>query len=394
VRVHVLIAIAVAMLAVSGSARADDREDARREFTAGQDADKAGQYDAAIEHYLRANELLSHPFTLYNIAVDYERLGKLREAAEWYQRYLDAEPSSPDRDKVVRTLADLRAKKTPLSVRTLPPGADVSIDGQRAGVSPVFTKLAGGTHHVVVDLGGQHAEKDVDLGFGEPADVAFTLGGLAGTLSVGGTPLGAYVAVDNITVGILPATTQISPGEHTIRVTASGFAPYEGTANVAPNAETHVNADLVRTLGPIATPPTGQQSNIALLVGASGGAEVQSGTANGFAMIGTRILHYDLMFRAGTAHDGLALDFLFRWSLFDGPVTPFLAGGYAYTNGGYGYLVNGGLRWDVSRGDHTTLSLIIDGGVRVVPVSDTTSTSTATSTTAYPIELGAEVSFK
>src|SRR5262245_22322812 len=36
--------------------RADDREDARRAFAAGQAADKRGAWQEAIEHYLRAND--------------------------------------------------------------------------------------------------------------------------------------------------------------------------------------------------------------------------------------------------------------------------------------------------------------------------------------------------
>jgi len=83
-----------------------------------------------------------------------------------------------------------------------------------------------------------------------------------------------------------------------------------------------------------------------------------------------------------------------RWAFLDGPVTPFLAAGYAYTNGGYGYLVTGGVRWDISRGDHTTFSLIAQGGLRVVPVTDTTTTMASSSVMVFPIELGAEVLFR
>ena len=389
VRLHALIA----MLALCGRAWGDVRDDARREYAAGQAADTAGKYEAAIGHYMRANDVVPQPLDLYNIAVDYERLGNLRNAAEWYQRYLDATPASPDRDKVVQTLAALKLHASSLSVRTIPAGAQVTIDHHSAGTTPFVATLPGGAHHVVVDLGDQHAERDVDLAFGEPADLAFTLGGEAGTLSIGGAPLGAYVAVDNIAIGIVPATTQIAPGEHTVRITAAGYAPYEGIANVAANAETHIDAELVRTLA-IATPPTGQQANVALLVGATGGAEVQSGTPLAFAMLGTRILRYDLLLRLGRAHDGLALDFVARWAFLDGPVTPFLAAGYAYTNGGYGYLVTGGVRWDISRGDHTTFSLIAQGGLRVVPVTDTTTTMASSSVMVFPIELGAEVLFR
>jgi len=75
----------------------DTREEARREFTLGQEADKRKDWAKAIEHYLRANDLVSHPFTMFNIATDYERLGRLREAATWYERYIEATPDEADK---------------------------------------------------------------------------------------------------------------------------------------------------------------------------------------------------------------------------------------------------------------------------------------------------------
>jgi hypothetical protein len=393
----VLATIALTMSHVS-QARADgEQERAKHEFALGQDDDRAGKYEAAIGHYQRANDALPHPFNLYNIAVDYERLGNLRQAAEWYQRYLDAAPTSPDRDRVTRTIADLAHRDSPLSIRTFPDGASVTIDNAAAGVTPLSTKLPGGAHHVAVDLDAQHAEKDVVLGYGEPADVAFTLGGQAGTLTVGGAPLGAYVAVDNITIGIVPASTQISAGMHAVRVTAAGFAPFESTANVAANAETHVDAQLVRSLPVVTnttTPAQDSPSTVAFIAGGGLGGELRAtGGALGFGMIGSRISHYDLVFRIGRADQALAYDFVVRWHIFDNPVTPFLAVGYTYANSGYGYLALAGVRWDVVRNAHTIVSIMADGGLRDAPVSST-ATTTATTQVVDPIELGCEVTFK
>jgi hypothetical protein len=391
-----VLALLATIATLAPFARADDRQDsARHEFSLGQDADRAGHFEAAIGHYQRANDVLPHPFNLYNIAVDYERLGNLRMAAEWYERYLQAEPTSADHDRVVRTIADLKSHESPLSVRSIPDGAQVTIDDQPAGTTPLATKLPGGTHHVVVDLDGQHGDKSVELAYGEPADVAFALGGQAGTLSVGGEPLGAYVAVDNITIGIVPATTQISAGTHSLRVTAAGYTPYETTTTVAANAETHVDARLVRALPAVAVQPTtpDSSSTVAFIAGAGGGGELNGGGLVGFGMIGTRILRYDLIFRLGRADNALAYDFMVRWHLFDNPITPFLAGGYTYSNGGYGYVVLAGVRWDVVRSAHTLVSIMADAGLRDAPVSATANTTSST-TVVDPIELGAEVTFK
>jgi hypothetical protein len=388
--VTVLVTIALAMSHVS-QARADDKqEQARHEFSLGEDDDRAGKFEAAIGHYMRANDVLPHPFNLYNIAVDYERLGNLRQAGEWYERYLAAAPTSPDHDRVARTVADLKSHDSPLSVRTIPAGATVTIDGNAAGTTPLATKLPGGTHHVVVDLDGQHAEKAVELAYGEPGDVAFTLGGQAGTLAVSGAPAGAYVAVDDITIGIVPAKTQISAGTHSIRVSAAGYAPLERSVAVTANAETDVDAELVRT-APAVAPVPDTPSAVAFLVGVAGGGELHGGSYVGLGMIGTRILHYDLVFRIGRAASALDYDFAVRWQILDAPLTPFVAAGLSYENAGYGYVALVGVRWDVVRQPDMLVSLVLDGGLRDAPLPVT---AIGPSQIVDPVELGAEVTFK
>src|SRR5204863_8281084 len=98
-------------------ARADDRAGAKAEFEAGLDADKRKDYDTAIEHYQRAYDLAPHQNALYNIAVDYERLGELRDAATFYGRYLDeAGAESEDRDKVTRLIDNLRQRPSKVTI--------------------------------------------------------------------------------------------------------------------------------------------------------------------------------------------------------------------------------------------------------------------------------------
>jgi len=75
----------LAMLASPASADdAADQAEAGREFAAGQAADRRKDWPTAIQHYVRANDLLPHPNAMFNIASDYEKLGNLRQAAVWY----------------------------------------------------------------------------------------------------------------------------------------------------------------------------------------------------------------------------------------------------------------------------------------------------------------------
>jgi hypothetical protein len=114
---------------------------------------------------MRANDLMPHPNAMFNIATDFEQIGKLREAAVWYQRYLDSAPmESPDRAKVAKNLAARpeqaghadnpyepagcarvrgRSVRRPhvlnkpgtLTIRTNPPGVRAFVDDRFGGTS-------------------------------------------------------------------------------------------------------------------------------------------------------------------------------------------------------------------------------------------------------------------
>jgi hypothetical protein len=383
--------VVVACVAVSSVAAADDREDARTEFAAGQQADKDRDYAGAIEHYLRANELVPHPFAVYNIAADYERLQQFREAARWYQQFVTTAPSGPERDKVMRLLPELQKRPSSLSVRTMPAGVRVTIDGRPAGPSPVSVTLPGGAHHVTIERGSDRDERDVTLEYGEPGDVAFTLSGTPGSLYVFGTPAGAYVAVDNITVGAVPATVPLPAGPHTVRVSASGYSTYETGTVVEPNATAQVEVRLQRDLSQLDAQTT-PKLPVSYSLGAVGGADVQKGDPLVLGLAALRINQYEGELRLG--HDGGGTEFglLFHWYVLPTMVTPFISVGYSWGGIGFGYVLNGGLRWDVAQGEHTGLALLADIGLHTFGNTDTTG-ATVTGVT-YPLELTAEVTFR
>ncbi len=361
---------------VAGTARADeaaDREEARREFTAGQAADRKKDWQLAIEHYLRANDLVPHPNAMFNIATDYERLGKLREAAVWYQRYVDAARDSPDRDKVVRTLRDLATKPGTLTVRSIPSGARVLVDGSDVGVTPYSGQLKGGGHRVTLEADGQRSDRDIKIEYGEPAILDVTLQGSAGTLRVTGTPVGALVTVDNLPAGAVPLTLSLPPGVHTVRVTQYGYAPYETTAAITPAQETTVTAALGRALGTL--DGTRPKIQVGYLVGVGGGLDLKGEGSLVLLELGARVAQYDASVRIGKTIGLTAIDLLIRWALAKTRIAPFVAVGYSFVSdagsgsgssatGGAGYALLGGLRVDLATGEKYGLSLIAESGLR------------------------------
>jgi hypothetical protein len=378
-----------------GAARipsAGDRDDARTEFAAGQQADKDKDYAGAIEHYMRANELKPHPFAVYNIAADYERLGQLREAARWYEQFVQAAPPSPERDKVVRDLPELRLRPASLSVRSMPPGAHVRIDGKNAGSTPLSVTLPGGDHHVIIDRDADHAEREVTLEYGEPGDVVLTLSGTPGAVFVYGTPAGAQVAVDNVTVGVVPANVQVPSGPHTIRVTSNGYSPFEIGVEVQPGQTRQVSTSLQRDLSSLDGQTTSKLP-LEVSVGAVGGADLSNQDPIALGRIGVQLSQYEGALTLGYAGKTTEVALLFRWFVLPTVVAPYITFGYAWGGIGFGYELNGGLRWDVTKGDKYGFSLLADFGFRSYSSTDAGAGTTVSGFT-YPLELAAEVVFR
>lgn len=383
-----LLCLVALVLLASRPALADDREEARKAFAEGQAADKAEDWQSAIEHYQRANDLVPHHFALFNIARDYERLGQLREAAVWYGRYIEAAPPSSDRDKVQRLLGELKLRPAKLTVKSTPTGARVTIDGQKVGVTPYVAQVRGGGHRVAVELDGQRDERDVALEYGEPETVELTLRGvtkpptptvkpvgLQGLIVVRGQPEGALITIDNVPAGTIPTSIPASEGSHEIKVTSFGYSDYTTTAVVTRGNESMIDVTMTKAEAGAATGEP-QKPLLGYFIGASGGADLRGDGGIVLGELGIRFGQYDLATRVGKAAGFTAIDFLVRWTFLKTRFSPYIGAGYSYVvapkdssssssgGGGSGYELAGGLRYDLARGPSAAFTLLAETGFR------------------------------
>ena len=407
--------LVLAVLVVSGlcarGVRADERDYARAAFSAGEAADRAKDWRGAIEHYMRAYELVPHPFAIFNIATDYERLGQLREAATWYQRYLEAAPTSPDRAKVAQTLGELRTRPGSITVRSLPDGATVSIDGGNVGTTPYSGTIKGGNHRIIVASGGQIEHREITTEYGDPIDVVVNLGGASGELVVTSVPEGALVTVDNRSAGVTPAKLIVAPGPHEVKLSAYGYAPYTFTAQVPANDTSRVDGVLTRmnAIGDDSTPPGGgivqPPGRIAAsyTVGFVGGADLGGRGGLYEAELGGRLARYEAALRIGSLAGGLSLGFVVRWMLLQTRVTPYIAVAFNYGGGaapppaagmgsgssgisGYAWEADAGLRWDIVKADPLGVALLAQIGAAYYTVGDSEEGNQQTGA-MYPVQL-------
>ena len=79
-------------------AYADVRTEARQAFRRGMQLIQDGQVDEGIQQLLDAYEILPHPNVLYNVARALAEAGRYEDAREYFERYLETDPS--DREEV------------------------------------------------------------------------------------------------------------------------------------------------------------------------------------------------------------------------------------------------------------------------------------------------------
>lgn len=91
----------------AAAAPVDDGE-ARSLFEAGQAAFSDGRFEDALARWRESYELTEHPELLYNIATSLDRLGRLEEAMDEYEAFLEAMPDATNRNYVRRRVEVIR----------------------------------------------------------------------------------------------------------------------------------------------------------------------------------------------------------------------------------------------------------------------------------------------
>jgi serine/threonine protein kinase len=174
-------------------------------------------------------------------------------------------PSAPARSLAAapaRTAAAPAAPPGRLLVRSSPSGAEVFVNGQRRGVTPLAVRdlPLGGYVVRVARPGFTASEQRVTLDPGRPSralEVALVRPAAAasppaapapntpGTLVVDSRPPGARVVVDGRDAGRTPLTLPgVSPGAYAIRIELQGYLPIATTARVESGARARVAVSL------------------------------------------------------------------------------------------------------------------------------------------------------
>src|SRR5690606_25977054 len=135
-----LITLSPAMFPV-GTAFSDDAltDMARQRFQAGVKFFDQKKYEEARAAILQAYALKRHPAVLLNLAQSELRANRPAEAARHFAQYLRENPNSTslERQEAERGLAEARAKAGRISVSVNAAGADVFVDDEFIGKTPL-----------------------------------------------------------------------------------------------------------------------------------------------------------------------------------------------------------------------------------------------------------------
>jgi tetratricopeptide (TPR) repeat protein len=149
-------AMAAAVSGVCSLAVADagDREKARIEVARGAKLYEQGDFAAALVHFQAAHALFPSPKLFFNMALSYERLGKLAQALTFHRLFLQ-DPVDTKQDLVLasrRSANELAKKVGFVTITSDVPGLEVAIDGAPIGSTPipVAVPVDVGHHEMVV----------------------------------------------------------------------------------------------------------------------------------------------------------------------------------------------------------------------------------------------------
>lgn len=123
------VSLSLTLLLLSSVASAQptmdpDTEVARREYGAGAALYESGKYELALEKFRAAEKIDPSPDFDYNIARCLDRLGRWQEAADSYERFVQARPDAPETAGLRERIRVLRARAP--STPSPPPAAPSS----------------------------------------------------------------------------------------------------------------------------------------------------------------------------------------------------------------------------------------------------------------------------
>ncbi len=265
----------------------------------------AERYNEAAITFMKAYSVVPFSAFLFNTAVAYEKIKMFKHSAEFFERYLDAEPEASDKEEILDRIADLKERaekegieeppvpplpkvliekvecgaegqppceaealptehlsksaemKSLINIRTNPAGAAITITAYpdvevATGTGPMVRTMEQGKYKITVEHPKfKTVDTMVDIAGGRiyVVVVEMSQGAFLGYLNVRTSRPGAAVFVDDKeagSVGKTPLGLPIPKGKHVVWLELPGFKPVQEEVFVLLGEETTLKVVLER----------------------------------------------------------------------------------------------------------------------------------------------------
>ena len=221
------------------SARADGYQDLKGEFTVGEAAQQSFKFELvrlpgklsvssepAAEVFIDGNPRGTTPWESLELTPGAHRL--MLRAARYQVHEAEVQIEGGGVAQSVRV--QLKPGWAPVSISSIPAGAEILLDGQASGRTPQTLEVGSGAHELVLRLEAYATWRDsINVTANEPLNLPpVKLLPAEGVLKLSSTPSGASVTVGGSFRGQTPLDLRLAPGRsHLIQLSAPGHRPAE-----------------------------------------------------------------------------------------------------------------------------------------------------------------------
>jgi hypothetical protein len=234
---------------------AQKKQEAADHYKKGVALYKEGDYGSALAEFKAAYQAVPGFEVLYNIGLTERRLFKYGQAVKTFARYLEEggkKVPADRRESVESELAIIRSLTSKVTVTVEGPPAQVFVDGEPVGTSPLAEPvlLGPGKHTFRATREGEpDAEESLELASGLVKAVALVFKPKASQgpveVSIETDPRDAVLLIDGKLSGVSPAKVELTPGTHELIAELDGYQSARTDVVVEPGKPRAVKLKLV-----------------------------------------------------------------------------------------------------------------------------------------------------
>lgn len=258
---------ALLVLLVAGAALAEPpsgHEEAAARFERGVKLFEAGDYLASLAEFEAAYRAAPHFAVLFNVALAQKKLFRYSDSLATFGRYLSEGGDQVPAERIAaveREMREVRSFLAELVIRVEGAPAELELDGQRVGATPLAEPLlvSPGPHTVRASRPGEEPDrKQVEVVSGTRTEVVLSpmpARRELAELEVNARPAEAAILLDGRELARGSWAGKLSPGTYRVGARLERYLPLDTEVSLAPSQKRALELELVPLPQPPLPPP-------------------------------------------------------------------------------------------------------------------------------------------